>query len=487
MNNMQKQLRYNIVEYLSAYKKRLSIIFLFFALLLFAGAIYFNKPFLYALPFTILVIFLFILKIEMLYFLMLFVIPFSIEYDFSNSIIDLPSEPLLILFAILFGIYCLLNYKKVQEKININPLIYFIALHLIWTYFSTIFSTNIIVSIKTSIVKTLYVLVFYLGTALFIHQFKKIKKLIWALWGPTFLTIVYALIIHSTYNFSFESINKALHPIYRNHVNYGVFITMLFPFLIFLNRQCKAQTIPKLFSQISIPITLVAIYFTYTRGAWLGLLIMPIYYIVLKLRWTKSILIIVSFIILSFGSYLFYNNNYQKFAPNFSTTIYHDKLSAHLNSTFEMEDMSTVERFYRWLASIKMSKENLIYGVGPGNFTDNYKPYTVASYQTYISENEEKSTVHNYFLLMLAEQGLVGLIIYTAFVFYLLMYIEKLYHTQINKEYKIAVLLIACSILAFLFNNTLSDFLETNKVGSLFWINIGLLTIFSNPIKENEH
>ena len=58
----------------------------------------------------------------------------------------------------------------------------------------------------------------------------------------------------------------------------------------------------------------------------------------------------------------------------------------------------------------------------------------VASDQTYISENEEKSTVHNYFLLMLAEQGLVGLIIYTAFVFYLLMYIEKLYHTQINKN-----------------------------------------------------
>ncbi|HMV02873.1 MAG TPA: O-antigen ligase family protein [Chitinophagales bacterium] len=340
---------------------------------------------------------------------------------------------------------------------------------------------------KTSIVKTLYLLVFYLGTALFINQFNKIKKLIWVLWIPTFLTIVYALIIHSSYNFSFESINKALHPIYRNHVNYGVFITMLFPFLIFLNRQSKAQTIPKLFTQISIPITLVAIYFTYTRGAWLGLLSMPIYYIVLKLKWTKSILIIVSITILSFGSYLFYNNNYQKFAPNFNKTIYHDKLSAHLNSTFEMEDMSTVERFYRWLASIKMSKKNLIYGVGPGNFTENYKPYTVASYRTYISENEEKSTVHNYFLLMLAEQGLVGLLIYVAFVFYLFIYIEKLYHKQIKKEHKVAVLLIACSILAFLFNNTLSDFLETNKVGSLFWINIGLLTIFSNPIKENEH
>ncbi|HND46862.1 MAG TPA: hypothetical protein PLC61_10755, partial [Chitinophagales bacterium] len=91
---MQKQLRYNIIEYLSAYKKRLSILFMFFTLLFFSGAIYFNEPFLFAFPFTLLVISLFILKIESLYFLLLLVIPFSIEYDFSNSIIDLPSEPL---------------------------------------------------------------------------------------------------------------------------------------------------------------------------------------------------------------------------------------------------------------------------------------------------------------------------------------------------------------------------------------------------------
>ena len=150
---------------------------MFFTLLFFSGAIYFNEPFLFAFPFTLLVISLFILKIESLYFLLLLVIPFSIEYDFSNSIIDLPSEPLLILFAVLLSIYCLLNYKKVLEKINYNPLVYIIAIHLVWTYFSTIFSTNIIISLKTSIVKTLYLLVFYLGTALFINQFNKIKKL----------------------------------------------------------------------------------------------------------------------------------------------------------------------------------------------------------------------------------------------------------------------------------------------------------------------
>lgn len=476
---MQNKIIYK-QDNISDYKKQITIAFSLLSLLIFCSAIYFNAPILIALPFTVIIIFLFILKIEMLFLLLLFVIPFSIEYDYKSSIIDLPSEPLLLLFAILLSFYVLLNYKKTKEKVLNSVLFFLIALHLFWTYFTTIYSTNTIVSIKTSAVKTIYILVFYIGTILLIDTLQKLKQILWILWIPTFITIIYALTVHATYGFTFDSINNALHPIYRNHVNYGVFITMFFPFLYLLYRKTKPNTIPRLLIQISAPTTLVAIYVTYTRGAWLALLAMPVYFLIIKMKWTKSILFALTVVVLLSTSYLFYNNHYQKYAPNYEKTIYHDKLSTHLNSTFDMEDMSTVERFYRWLAAIKMSEHNLMHGVGAGNFTANYKPYTVASYQTYISENDEKSTVHNYFLLMLTEQGLLGLIFYTAFIFYLLILIEKLYHQHSVQENKITILLIAFSICAFLLNNTLSDFLETNKVGSLFWINVGLLTIFKD-------
>lgn len=469
---------YNIEQVLVNYKNESIVVFSLFALLAFALSIYFNTLAFITLPAVCLLLLLFVLYPEKVFFLLIVVMPFSIEYDYKSSSIDLPSEPLLIVLSALTVIYFLLNFEKVKTKFSHNTLMVLILAHLFWTYTTTVLSTNILVSVKTSIVKTIYIIGFYVATILFVTSINKLKKLIWLMWLPTFLTIIFALYKHYTLGFTFESINEALRPLYRNHVNYGVFITMLVPFVWYLFKCYKKGTIQRLFLGISFLVLLVAIYLTYTRGAWLALLSMPLYFLVIKYKWTKPILIVLTLAVFVFTTYLFSNNNYQKYAPNFEKTIYHSNLSAHLNSTFEMEDMSTVERFYRWLAAIKMSKHHLVYGVGAGNFTENYKPYTVSSYQTYISANEEKSTVHNYFLLMLTEQGIIGLIIFIVFIFYILIYIENLYHQQSSSQNAFLLILIALSIFAFLVNNSLSDFVETNKVGSLFWINLGLLSLF---------
>ena len=93
-----------------------------------------------------------------------------------------------------------------------------------------------------------------------------------------------------------------------------------------------------------------------------------------------------------------------------------------------MEDMSTVERFYRWIAAVNLFKEHPLVGVGPNNFVSNYKKYTVTAYETYISDNEEKSTVHNYFLLLLTEQGLPALVLYVVLLFVILLSAQKIYN-----------------------------------------------------------
>jgi O-antigen ligase len=397
----------------------------------------------------------------------------------------LPSEPLLALFAVLVGFYILLYFNKIKEKILNSKLFFFIALHLFWTYVTTVFSSNVIVSIKTSVVKTMYIFAFYIGTIIIINQIQKIKKMVWLIWLPALLTIIYVFRAHAVNNFSFESINAALSPVYRNHVNYGVFIAMLLPYTVYLHQQYQRYTLPKLFVGISIAVALAAIYFSYTRGAWLAVLLMPVYAFIIKKKWTKPILMLMAAAIISFFIYLFHNNTYLKYAPDYKKTITHTELASHLNSTIELEDISTMERFYRWLAAVKMSKHYWLHGVGAGNFTENYKPYTVAAYQTYVSDNKEKSTVHNYFLLILTEQGFPGFIIFTLLIIYLLIYAEKLYHQQQNPKNKLAIILITLSIFVFLVNNTLSDFMETNKVGSLFWISAGLLSLFDDKNNSN--
>jgi O-antigen ligase len=143
-----------------------------------------------------------------------------------------------------------------------------------------------------------------------------------------------------------------------------------------------------------------------------------------------------------------------------------------------MEDMSTVERFYRWIAAVNLFKEHPLVGVGPNNFVTNYKKYTVTAYETYISDNEEKSTVHNYFLLLLTEQGLPALALFIGLLFTILLTAQTTYN-KVNATQKQYVAAITLCIIAFLLNNTLSDLVEANKIGSLFLMCLGLLVNFS--------
>jgi O-antigen ligase len=188
-----------------------------------------------------------------------------------------------------------------------------------------------------------------------------------------------------------------------------------------------------------------------------------------------------------FSVYILHDNTYLKYSPDYAHTIYHDELSEHLTSTFEMEDMSTVERFYRWIAAVNLAKENPLVGVGPNNFVSNYKKFTVSAYETYISDNEERSTVHNYFLLLLTEQGIPGLILFIALIAVALLTAQRAY-THAGREKKRCIAAITLCVVAFLLNNSLSDLVEANKVGSLFLMCLALLVNFSTDnidIKES--
>jgi O-antigen ligase len=279
--------------------------------------------------------------------------------------------------------------------------------------------------------------------------------------------------------FSFDNITKAVRPIYRNHVNYAVFITMLLPFIFLAKSWYPVNYVRYKILKYSIPVFLAAIYLSYTRGAWLAVVAMAFYFLVLRFNLTKYVLVAAGVAVIGFTTYILKDNNYLKYSPDFEHTIYHDELAEHLTSTFEMEDMSTVERFYRWIAAVNLFKENPVVGVGPNNFVSNYKKYTVTAYETYISDNEERSTVHNYFLLLLTEEGLPALVLFIALLVTILLTAQKTYNTVTENRKKYIVAITLC-IVAFLLNNTLSDLVEANKVGSLFFMCLAMLINFSS-------
>jgi O-antigen ligase len=172
------------------------------------------------------------------------------------------------------------------------------------------------------------------------------------------------------------------------------------------------------------------------------------------------------------------DNRYLNFAPEFETTIYHETFAAHMAATAAgFQDVSSAERIYRWVAAKQMFAEHPWLGVGPGNFYPYYKEHTVLVFETYISDNEERSTVHNYLLLMLVEQGFPGFAIFFILTILTLFYGQAVYHRTRKRGDKQLVMAVTLSMVILMVQNMLSDLVETDKVGSFFFLNLSLLVI----------
>ena len=135
-------------------------------------------------------------------------------------------------------------------------------------------------------------------------------------------------------------------------------------------------------------------------------------------------------------AYFIQKNTYLDYAPNYERTVTHTEFDNLIEATYQLEDISTMERVYRWVAGFYMSNDHPWFGFGPGNFINFYKTYTVTSFRTYVSHNKEQSGIHSYFLMVLVEQGIIGVLIFFVLSFYLLIKGEQIYHetTQANRK-----------------------------------------------------
>ncbi len=475
---MQTNTDFNVPDIAAKYAGSIFWLFGLFTIICFAAGIYTEDYTLGIVPFGLLFSILALLNFRLVFFILLLTIPVSVETYIGSFGTDLPSEPILILLTGSIILYFVLKPQVLNTKSFRHPILIVLFLMYGWSIFVTFFSTDVILSIKYLLAKSWYLCGFFMLPILLIRNEKSVRILFWCLFIPTLGSVLFILIKHATLLFSFDNIQKAVYPVYRNHVNYAVFITMFFPFLFLAKSWYPRHYARHTVLKYAIPVFIAAIFLSYTRGAWLALIGMPFYILVLRFRLTRYILIAAGLIAILFTGYMLSNNNYLKYSPDYEHTIYHDELGEHLTSTFEMEDMSTVERFYRWIAAVKLFKEHPLVGVGPNNFVTNYKQYTVTAYETYISDNEERSTVHNYFLLLLTEQGLPALLLYVFLIVIVLLNAEQIYSLSDTENRKYIVVVTLC-IMAFLLNNTLSDLVEANKVGSLFLISLGMLVNFS--------
>ncbi|MEZ4987541.1 MAG: O-antigen ligase family protein [Saprospiraceae bacterium] len=416
------------------------------------------------IPFLLFGAWMAVVDIRLLYWLLIICIPFSTEVNLPGGFgTDLPTEPLMVGLMVLALILWLSRVKQMSFDFIRHPLTLLLLLHIGWLVATTITSALLLVSVKFLLAKIWYVVTFFFLTAYIIRTEADVDRFFRFFFWPFILMVGVIFTRHALDGFSFQGIHGIMHPFQRNHVNYAAQMALFFPW-IWLYRSQRSDGSLNWYWIGVLLFLLVAIYFSFTRAAYVSLVIALGVYFVVRWKMMKVVLILAVVAAIAGVVYLINDDKYLDYAPNFERTVSHEAFDNLIEATYKMEDISTMERLYRWVAARHMAPVKPWMGWGPGNFVNFYESYTVTSFRTYVSHNPERSGIHNYFLMTLTDQGFPGLVIFIVLLIAIFVRGEKIYHAlsrwPTRQRIALASLLSLSVIISFLLIN---DLIETTK------------------------
>lgn len=424
---------------------------------------------------------------EKLFWLLLALLPVSTEINITPSLgLDFPDEAIMMLLTAMALLRWWHQPKDFPTLVWTHPLFLLLMVHLLWISITCFYSEQPLLSIKFLLAKSWYIIPFVILPALWLNSISNIEKMTRYLLVPMGVVVLITLLRHTMNGFSFESINRHLFPFFRNHVNYGAMLVCLLALAFGAYQHVGHNKKYALFLRSFLVLGIIALIFSYSRGTWLALIGGLIMVGVIRKKLTGLLIITALLTVLISTVWLSTDKRYFRFAPDHDRTIFHTDFSQHMSATIALKDVSNAERFYRWVAGARMFAERPLTGFGPSTFYTNYRPYTVKRFETWVSNNPEHSTVHNYFLLTALEQGVIGLLIFCSLYFLMLWRIQKIYH-QLHSYFFRNVALTTGAILAMIgIINFMSDMIETDKIGTLFWLCLGMVMILEGKLKEEK-
>ncbi len=425
------------------------------------------------IPLAIFVAYLAFFKLDWLMFGLVAFVPLSIQLRFIVPGLPfdlfLPTEPLIISILILF-IYRWIHIGGFDAKILTHPIAIAAWIYIGWLIVAASASSMPIVSIKYILSRSWYFFVFFLIASQLFRKRPNIQLYVWLYTIALVIVIAYTIARMAGAGLAnHQFANKSCWPFYNDHTSYGAALVMVLPVLFgFFIANKKASNTQRFFHIVVILIYFAAIIFSYTRAAWLALIVAC--GIGLLVHWRikfRTILLVAGIlvaIIFSFRTqiYFFLNDNHQDSASD---------LKKHLQSAYNVKtDASNVERINRWNCAIRMFKERPVFGYGPGTYQFQYAPFQHFRERTIISTDfGTGGNAHSEYLGTLSESGLPGMLaIMWIFVSVFLTGV-RVYRKSTDRRLRIVTMSLLLGLITYIFHAYLNNFLDTDKIGALFW------------------
>ena len=390
---------------------------------------------------------------------------------FLLPFLSLTAYPSLALAGIVFITFIgyffkLLRGKRLFKFELIDATILLFAVILL---FSGIFSAGGVGSLTAAIMSVILMLGYFLVVNL-MRTAKWIKRCVSSLVLSSIIVAVIGVFeyLFGELNLSwldrnyFPNIKGRVVSLFENSNVLGTYLIMVFPLALFLFvRQTKSGY--KKFLFLGCVALLACNILTWSRGAWLAMLISCSVFFLIYSKKTFRFLVV-------FG-----------LAIPLLPTILPDNVVTRFLSIGDLADTSTMYRVYTWKGTLSAIKEHLFEGVGYG--TEAYQS-VYPSYAYTGMEGAEHS--HSLFLQVLFAMGICGLIVLIAVLLFSFQQSSEFIRYEKNEESRLMVAAALSSLIAAIVMGLVDYIWYNYRVFFLFWIILALACSYIRVQKEEE-
>lgn len=421
---------------------------------------------------------------QLLLLILSFLVPLSVSVQAPGGAeISAPSELICILLSAFFLVK-IVTGVKISKFFLYHPVTLFILLDLAWLLTTSLSSELPIVSFKRLSIKLLFYITFYfLYFELFSVEAKNVKRIFLLQSLGLLIPIGSTIAFQSTLGFSTMGSQQACRPFYNDHTMYGAILVFFIPFIFIQSTRKYNRGRSRLIYIVLLLIFIIAAYLSFSRAAWISLIIATLVGISLRVK-IKLRHILVLFFIAAAAVALNYNSVSDYFSRNKELSHGND-VSQHFKSVSNINsDASNLERINRWKCAFRMFIDKPLMGFGPGTYQFFYGKYQVRQELTRISTfSGTKGHAHSEYLNYLSETGLPGLIIFCLLIGSVLFTAIRVFTRTTDKTDKDTILYILLGLITFYIHAFFNGFLEFDKLAMPVYSSMAAIVFLDRKLR----
>lgn len=423
-----------------------------------------------------------------LFFALAFLVPLSIPlrrlvpgltFDFW-----FPTEPILV-FLLVMVILKSFKENYFRKELMGEPVFLAMLFYLGWLLITVVTSEMPVVSIKYFLVRFWFIGVFfYLAYILFSQNFSNVRKFGLAYILGLFCVALFSIVKQASLGLlSHKVAHGASAPFFIDHTSYGAALAFVIPLAVAMALNETRRQVKLLFWGLAL-FFMLALVLSYSRAAWLSLLIGGGVWLLIRLK-VKLRTLVVTLLVLVAAFFTFQEEILWRLERN--TTDSSGNLTEHVRSVINIKsDASNLERINRWDAAIAMFKQRPFVGWGPGTYQFEYAPFQLSHNKTIISTNfGTGGNAHSEYLGLMAEAGVPAVMGFLLIIVFILIKGFKLIQRKgIDSTERNIVIACIVGLVTYIFHGFLNNFLDTDKIAAVFWGFMAIIVAIDHRVKS---